>query len=181
MLNAVSTMTFNLSILNMRKKIMNLNIANRMYRHTHYLTAALTIMAMVCIATFSMPATANAEEKSLYQRLGGYDAINAVVNEFADRLVADKRLDRFFGAMSTDSQDRFKQSNTMLVCAATGGPCNYLGRPMTTSHEGMGVTNADFDIVAGHLADTLDKFKVPAAEKKELLGIIGSLRAQVVE
>jgi hemoglobin len=128
-----------------------------------------------------MPSTANSEEKTLYQRLGGYDAISAVVNEFADRLVADKKLDRFFGAMSTDSQDRFKQSNTMLVCAATGGPCDYLGRSMTTSHEGMGVTNADFDVVAGHLAATLDKFKVPAAEKKELLGIIGSLRAQVVE
>ena len=160
---------------------MSLKIANRMHRYTHYLTAGLIIILMVCITAFSMPSTANAEEKTLYQRLGGYDAISAVVNEFTDRLVADKKLDRFFGAMSTDSQDRFKQSNTMLVCAATGGPCDYLGRSMTTSHEGMGVTNADFDVVAGHLAATLDKFKVPAAEKKELLGIIGSLRAQVVE
>ncbi len=144
-------------------------------------TAGLITILMVCIAAFSMPSMVNAEEKTLYQRLGGYDAINAVVNEFADRLVADKKLDRFFGAMSTDSQDRFKQSNTMLVCAATGGPCNYLGRAMTTSHEGMGVANADFDAVAGHLAATLDKFKVPAAEKEELLGIIGALRGQIVE
>ena len=160
---------------------MNLNIANRMHGYTHYPTAGLIIILIVCITAFSMPSTGNAEEKTLYQRLGGYDAISAVVNEFADRLVADKKLDRFFGAMSTDSQDRFKQSNTMLVCAATGGPCNYLGLAMTTSHEGMGVTNGDFDIVAGHLAATLDKFKVPAAEKEELLGIIGSMRGQIVE
>ena len=160
---------------------MNLKITNRMHRYTHYLTAGLIIILMLCITAFGMPSMGNAEEKTLYQRLGGYDAISAVVNEFADRLVADKKLDRFFGAMSTDSQDRFKQSNTMLVCAATGGPCNYLGRAMTTSHDGMGVANADFDVVAGHLAATLDKFKVPAAEKKELLDIIGSLRSQIVE
>jgi hemoglobin len=163
------------------RKTMNLKIANRTHKYTHYLTASLAITLMVCISAFSLPSMANAKEKSLYQRLGGYDAINAVVNEFADRLVADKKLDRFFGNMSTDSLDRFKQANTMLVCAATGGPCNYLGRSMTSSHEGMGVANADFNAVAGHLAATLDKFKVPAAEKKELLGIIGSLRGQIVE
>ena len=52
---------------------------------------------------------------------------------------------------------------------------------MPTSHQGMGVANADFDAVAGHLAATLDKFKVPTAEKEELLGIIGSMRGQIVE
>ena len=69
----------------------------------------------------------------------------------------------------------------MLVCTATGGPCNYLGRSMGSSHEGMGVKDADFNAVAGHLAATLDKFKVPAAEKEELLGIIGGLKGQIVE
>ncbi len=160
---------------------MSLKIANRVHRYTHYLTAGLIIILMVCITALSMPSTANAEEKSLYQRLGGYDAISAVVNEFADRLFADKKLDRFFGTLSTDTQEKFKQFNTTLVCVATGGPCTYLGRSMTTSHEGMGVTNGDFDIVAGHLAATLDKFKVPTAEKEELLGIIGSMRGQIVE
>ena len=160
---------------------MNLKIANRMYGYTHYITASLAITLMLCIAALSMPSTANAKEKSLYQRLGGYDAISAVVNEFANRLFADKKLDRFFGALSTDSQEKFKQFNTTLVCAATGGPCTYLGRSMTTAHEGMGVDNTNFNIVAGHLAATLDKFKVPAAEKEELLGIIGSMRGQIVD
>ncbi len=160
---------------------MNLKITERMHRDTNYLTAGLVMMLMLCITAFSMPSTASAKEKSLYQRLGGYDAISAVVNEFADRLFADKKLDRFFGALSTDSQVKFKQFNTTLVCAVTGGPCTYLGRSMTTAHEGMGVDNTNFNIVAGHLAATLDKFKVPAAEKKELLDIIGSLRSAIVE
>ena len=149
--------------------------------NTNKLTAGLVMTLMICISTFSMPSTSMAKEKTLYQRLGGYDAISAVVNEFANRLFADKKLAPFFGSLSTDSQIKFKQFNTTLVCAATGGPCTYLGRSMTTAHQGMGVTKADFDIVAGHLAATLDKFKVPAAEKEELLGIIGSLQGQVVE
>lgn len=160
---------------------MNLKIANRMHGYTHHLTAGLIILLMAFITALSLPTTSNAEEKPLYQRLGGYDAISAVVNEFANRLFADKKLEVFFGALSTDSQIKFKQFNTTLVCAATGGPCTYLGRSMTTAHQGMGVTKPDFDVVAGHLAATLDKFKVPTAEKEELLGIIGSLQGQVVE
>ncbi len=152
-----------------------------MHRYTRYLTASLTIMLMLCITAFSMPATANAEEKSLYQRLGGYDAISAVVNEFADRLFADKKLELFFGALSTDSQVKFKQFNTTLVCMATGGPCTYLGRPMATAHQGMNVTDGDFEAVANHLLATLNKFKVPAEERDELMGIIGALRGGVVE
>ena len=152
-----------------------------MQKYAHYLTDSLAITLMVCITALSMPSAAYAEEKTLYQRLGGYDAISAVVSEFADRLFADKKLDRFFGTLSTDTQEKFKQFNTTLVCAATGGPCTYLGRSMTTAHEGMGVDDTNFNIVAGHLAATLDSFKVPAAEKKELLGIIGSMRGQIVE
>jgi hemoglobin len=135
---------------------------------------------MVCIAALSMASIANAEEKTLYKRLGGYDAISAVVNEFADRLFSDPKLDRFFGVLDSDSRDKFKQLNTLLICAGSGGPCSYLGRSMTTSHQGMGVANPDFDAVAGHLVATLDKFQVPTTEKEELLGIIGSMRGQIV-
>lgn len=152
-----------------------------MYSPGKNFTAGLAIALFVTISAFCLPSTGMANEKSLYQRLGGYDAINAVVNEFADRLFTDKKLASFFGALSTDSREKFKQLNTLLVCASTGGPCNYLGRAMPVSHQGMGVTNTDFDRVAGHLVATLDKFKVPVAEKEELLGIIGSLRGQVVD
>jgi hemoglobin len=143
--------------------------------------AGLAIILMLCLTAFSMPSNSMAEEKTLYQRLGGYDAISAVVDEFAERLFADKKISRFFGTLSADTREKFKQHNTSLVCSATGGACTYLGRAMPTSHQGMGVTNADFDVVAGHLVATLDKFNVPTAEKNELLGIIGSMRGQIVE
>ena len=119
------------------------------------------------------------EGKSLYKRLGGYDAISAVVSEFADSLFSDQKLKSFFGGWSGDKQARFKQLNTLLVCNATGGPCLYLGRTMANTHVGMAIDDARFDQVVGHLAAALDKFKVPKHEKDELLKIIGGLRGEI--
>ncbi len=120
-------------------------------------------------------------QKSLYERLGGYDAIAAVVNDFADRLVADPRLTRSFGGFSADRLRQFKTFNIQLVCQATGGPCAYHGRDMSTTHKGSKVTAEEFGIVAGNLVASLDKFGVKDPEKSELLTIIGSLRPQIVE
>jgi hemoglobin len=71
--------------------------------------------------------------------------------------------------------------NVELVCEATGGPCKYSGRDMKNTHKGMRISQAEFDITAGHLAATLKKFKVPKQERGELLEIIGSLRKDIVE
>jgi len=127
-----------------------------------------------------VPTLAANESESLYKRLGGYEAISAVVNEFAGRLFTDPKLESFFGGWNSEKQMRFKQLNALLVCNATGGPCTYLGRTMPASHQGMGITDARFDQVAGHLGATLDKFKVPKQEKDELLKIIGGLRGEIV-
>ncbi len=142
-------------------------------------------LATAVVVGLVMVSTAWAEhkdehKKTLYQRLGGYEAITAVVNEFADKLFMDPKLSAFFGNWASDKQARFKQLNTLLVCSATGGPCTYVGRTMPASHQGMAIDNARFDQVAGHLVTTLDKFKVPKPEKDELLGIIGGLRPEIV-
>jgi hemoglobin len=131
-----------------------------------------------CLTGIVPPAAA--QERPLYQRLGGYDAISAVVGDFAERLFADPKLERFFGGMSTDTRKRFKQLNVELVCSATGGPCEYLGRSMPQAHQGSNIRDADFDQVAAHLVATLDKFKVPKKEKDELLAIVGGLRPAIV-
>jgi hemoglobin len=138
------------------------------------------VAAGVFAASMAALTPVTAQERSLYQRLGGYDAISAVVAEFADRLFMDPKLEKFFGGMSADTRKRFRQLNVELVCSATGGPCEYLGRPMPQSHAGSGIRDADFDQVAGHLVSTLDKFKVPKKEKDELLAIIGGLRPAIV-
>ena len=145
--------------------------------------------ALFLLATASVTATARtpmmnsnqAAEKSLYQRVGGYDAIAAVVDDFVGRLVSDKQFARFFEGHSTDSLKRIRQHIVDQFCAAAGGPCLYIGRDMKTSHQGLGITEAQWDAAAKHLIATLDKFKVPAKEKDELVAFVTTLKKDIVE
>ena len=121
------------------------------------------------------------ENKSLYARLGGYDAIAAVVDDFVGRLVADKGLNKFFVGHSEDSLKKIRMHVINQLCEATRGPCNYTGRDMRTSHHGLGITNADWDASVKHLVATLDKFKVPKAEQDELLAVVGTLKKDIVD
>lgn len=136
---------------------------------TLLLTASLC--ALFTVSSF-------AQEKSLYERLGGKDAITAVVNEFAGRVLADTRINKKFA--KTDAT----RLTTMLVeqiCMATGGPCKYEGRDMATAHKNMGVTEGEFGALVEDLVAALDKFNVPEKEKGELLKILGPLQPQIVE
>jgi len=122
-----------------------------------------------------------AQEKTLYERLGGYDAVSAVVDDFAGKLFIDPVVGaRFFG-MSDDSREGFRQKNKNLVCNVTGGPCKIISRSAATTHDGLGIKASEFDIVAQHLVDTLNKFNVPKKEHDELMAIIGTLRPDIVE
>jgi hemoglobin len=121
------------------------------------------------------------ESPSLYKRLGGYDAIAAVTDDFIGRLATDKSLQRFFAGHSKDSLGRIRQLVVDQLCAATGGPCVYIGRDMKTSHQGMGISEADWNTAANHLVATLDKFKVPEREKNEVLGAVSSFKKDIVE
>ena len=120
-------------------------------------------------------------QKSLYEKLGGYDAISAVVEKFADSLFADPKINASFKGMGTDTRKQFKQKNKNLICNVTGGPCKILSRTAKETHAGLGITEDDFNVVAGHLVDVLNEFKVPKAEQKELIDIILTLKPDIVE
>ena len=129
----------------------------------------------------SMAASSGQEKKSLYARVGGYDALAAVVDDFITRLATDKRFEKFFTGFSDDSKKRLRQHILDQFCAAAGGPCIYTGREMRTSHKGLGITEADWDVAARHLVAALDKFKVPEAEKNELLAFVVAQKKDIVE
>ena len=137
------------------------------------------VLSLLLMVGSSLPA--HAQAKSLYQRLGGYDALAAVVDDFVGRLVADKQFDKFFVGHSVDSKKRIRQHILDQFCAATGGPCIYTGRDMKTSHMGLGITDADWDAAAKHLTASLDKFKVPEKEKGEVLAFVTTLKKDIVE
>lgn len=116
--------------------------------------------------------------KSLYDRLGGKASIAAVIDQFVTNVANDKRIN---GRFATTDIPRLKQHLVNQVCTASGGPCSYTGRDMKTTHAGMGITTADFQALVEDLVASLDHFKVPEAEKKELLGILGPMKKDIVE
>ena len=132
-------------------------------------------------ATFAQDDKSMKQEKSLYQRLGGYDAIAAVSDEFIGRLVASKRLKRFVVGLSEDSKKKLRQHLVDFLCNATGGPCLYLGRDMKTVHKGLGIDEDDWKDGVDALVATLEKFKVPEKEKGEVLAAVGGLKKDIVE
>jgi hemoglobin len=120
------------------------------------------------------------QPKSLYERLGGYDAISSVIDDFFKRMIPDKQLGRFFLGLSTDSKTKVQQHTVDFVCKVTGGPCAYTGRDMKTVHTGLNITESDWDLSAKYLTQTLDKFQVPDQEKAEVLNLVTSLKPAIV-
>ena len=143
-----------------------------------------SFMAAVLLLTTLAPqkqAAARQSGDTLYRRLGGYDAVAAVADDFIGRLASDKQLGRFLTGLSVDSKKRLRQLIVDQFCAVTGGPCLYVGRDMKTSHKGLGITESDWDAAAKHLVATLNKFKVPKKEQDELVAAVSSLKADIVE
>jgi hemoglobin len=121
--------------------------------------------------------------KTLYERLGGQKAIVAVVDEFVSRVAADGRINGFFAATASDPKRlaAFKATLADQICEAAGGPCTYRGKDMKSAHRGMGISDAHFGALVEDLVAALDRFKVGAQEKKELLGALGPMKGDIVE
>jgi hemoglobin len=147
-------------------------------RPRHLFAAGLFAVAFFAART---PGAYAQESDTLYKRLGGYDAVAAVTDDFVGRLVGDARFTKFFVGHSTDSVHRIRQLIVDQLCAATGGPCFYIGRDMKTSHAGLGITEEDWDAAIAHLTASLDKFQVPQKEKDEVLGALTPLKADIVD
>ena len=120
-------------------------------------------------------------QKSLYERLGGYDAIFAVTNDLLDRMEKDPQLGRFWQHRGTDGVKRERQLIVDFLCASTGGPLYYKGRNMKLSHKGMRISESDWTIFLKHADATLKAFNVPKAEYDEVVAFVQSTKADIVE
>ena len=138
----------------------------------------LKLMSLNLALLLACSLSVAAQEKPLYERLGGKEAITAVVDEFAGRVLADARINQKF---AKSDPVRLKSQLVDQICAATGGPCQYTGRDMASAHLNMGVTEGEFNALVEDLVGALDKFNVPAAEKDELLGKLAPMKGEIVE
>ena len=131
--------------------------------------------------TADSPAAAP-EANTLYDRLGGRDAIVMVVDSFVSRVAADTRINGFFTAAASDPARlaSFKTKLVDQICQASGGPCTYTGKDMKTAHAGMKITNAHFDALVEDLVATLKAFNVAQADQDQLLGVLGPMRPEIV-
>src|SRR5579863_7251604 len=129
------------------------------------------------------PISPAASGDTLYKSLGGKKAITAVVDDFVGRAAADNRINSFFQATAGDPKRlaKFKKNLVDQICEAAGGPCKYTGKDMKTAHQGMGITTADFNALVEDLVKTLNKFKVGKTEQDQLLGVLGPMKAMIVE
>lgn len=126
-------------------------------------------------------------EKSLYDRLGGEEAITAVVAKFVARAAGNPKVN--FTRKGTDKEweaspenvEKLQKHLVDLIGMVTGGPQKYTGRSMKEAHAGMKITEAEFNALAGDLIATLDEFKVPEKEKNELVGIVAGTAGDIIE
>ena len=138
--------------------------------------AVVGVVAVLAAGCASMQSD-QAAKKSLYDRLGGKPAIQAVVDDFIGNVAADSRINQRFAGTNIP---RLKTMLVDQICEASGGPCKYTGKSMLESHRGMNISDGEFGALVDDLVKSLDKFKVPAQEKNELLGALGGMKKDIV-
>jgi hemoglobin len=138
----------------------------------------------ICLLLLVLPAGAvcaqERQDATLYERLGRYDGIARIADDYLKGVRADPQLARFIGR-SSDSLARARQLLKEQWCALTGGPCVYVGRDMKTAHGGLGITEADWALNMKYLGAALDKSHITGREKEEMLALVDGFRKQIVE
>jgi len=147
----------------------------------------LLVCAAVTLGAVAVPEaqeqTAAPTKPSLHDRLGGVYPISAVVDDFIDRVYVNPTLNANPNIAKARSEVRMpglKVHVANLVCMVTGGPCKYTGKGMKESHAGFQITQKEWDALLMDFRASLDKFKVPAPEQKELVDIVESTKPDIV-
>ena len=120
-------------------------------------------------------------EKTLYERLGGYDGITGFVENLLPRLKADSLLGRFWQNRGDDGVEREKQSLIDFICASSGGPVYYTGRDMSLSHKGMKISEKDWSVFFEHAGATMEQLSIQQQECDDVAAFVSSLKGDIVE
>ena len=141
-----------------------------MLKRSSFAAAALALLLVLAACATAPP--------SLYQRLGGRAAISAVVDDAIGNISVDPRINKYFLHANAPG---LGNNLVDLICERTGGPCVYRGLDMSASHEGMNISNAEFDALVEDLFKSLARFKVPEREQAEVKVTLERMRNAIVE
>lgn len=141
--------------------------------------------SLLLFVTVSLGACASMEQgapskPALYKRLGGRQGIALVVDDFTANMAGDPRVNARFKGMKPPEVFKFKSNLADQICEASGGPCSYVGKDMKKAHEGMKITEAEWNATVENLVKALDKHKVETQAKQELLGALGPMKKDIV-
>lgn len=129
------------------------------------------------LLALSMSGVSFAADPTLYERLGGKPALQAVVGELWAQVAADTRIN---GRFAHTKPEAFGAQLVDFLCQGSGGPCQYKGQDMKKAHTGMQLTEVEFNALAEDTTKALNKFKVPAKEQSEVMGMLSSFKGDIV-
>jgi hemoglobin len=146
-------------------------------------TTRLIVAAIVVLGMGSAAVAKSKGSPTLYDQLGKKKGITKVVNDFITKVGGDDRINHFFKDDIADSKRMAKLKKNIVnqICQASGGPCKYTGKDMKTTHQGMGITDADFNAFVEDLKATLDADNVSQDAQNQLLGVLGPMKSDIVE
>jgi len=124
---------------------------------------------------------AGAVAESLYERLGGYDAICAATDDLLGRVQNDPRIKDYWKGLNNDNKRKARQQLVDFMVEAAGGPAFYVGADMKAAHAGMGINEADWAVLLEHTTAMMDHLQVPTREQEEILAFFASLKGEIVE
>jgi hemoglobin len=119
--------------------------------------------------------------KTLYSRLGGYDAIASVVDDLITKMATDQRMAKYFVGHGDDSKKRIRQLQMDMISKATGGPSYYTGRDMKTVHKGLGIDGTEWQLAIIYIRKILENLNVENADQEEVLSLLNSIKGDIVE
>ena len=127
--------------------------------------------------SFVFLAACATHQQTLYQRLGGQPVVAAIVDSFVERFADDTRVAPTFA--KTDIP-KFKRLLNEQICNLTGGGCTYTGRSMPSSHEGLHITESQFNAIVEDLQDAMNRQRIPIELQNELIATLAPLREGII-
>lgn len=120
-------------------------------------------------------------QKSLYERLGGYEGVVAIVSEFMPRIRNDPQLGRFYRHRGEDGIAREQQLLVDFISSNAGGRMYYRGRDMASAHRSMKINESDWSALLGHCAATMEAVRAGPQECDEVVAFLASFKNEIVE
>jgi hemoglobin len=120
--------------------------------------------------------TETAQSRTLYEVVGGTDALKLAVERFYERVVADPQLAHYFQGQEIP---RIKRHQVLLLSQVLGGPAEYSGRRLGEAHARLRITDADYDRVVGHLVGTLRGLEVDDSVIRAVAGVVAGVKPDI--